>query len=76
MKSDMRIKKELEDFHKTVILYSIFSHKNQISRLHYSREIIGIGKVTFPDHKIQYIKEDFIKLIYSYRLSILTNRQR
>lgn len=58
--AETRIKKELEDFHKTVSL-DLYSHKNLTSKFQSFRMISGIGRDLFPALKILYIKEAFIK---------------
>lgn len=64
MKNDLRIKKEFEDFAKTVT-NSLYSLKN-LMLLSLSLTVIsGIGKATYLAQKIQYTRVGCSKLIFS-----------
>ena len=62
MKNDLRIKKEFEDFAKTVSMPS-FSPKRPISKYAFVPGITATGKATFKGLKTQSTRVDFIKLI-------------
>lgn len=60
MKNDMRIKKEFEDFHKTVTIF-LLSPRSQILKSASLMEISGIGKDTSMGPRILYIKAESFK---------------
>ena len=69
MKNEMRIKKQLEDFHKTVRVL-LFSRKSQILKYQPLLVTSVIGKATSLVPKIQYIKEVCSKQTSNYLLNI------
>lgn len=75
MKNDLRIKKEFDDFSKTVNSYSC-SLRAQESKWPFTIMISDIGKVISTVQKIQYMKVAFSRSTSSCPQSILINLQR
>lgn len=73
----MRIKKEFEDFAKTVPFYLTYlSPKNQVLKYQYAITIYVTGKDIYKDQKIPLMKVDSFKSIYHYHQNIHISRQK
>ena len=73
MKNDLRIKKEYEEFAKTVHLPFYYSLKNQASKLLFGKATSDIGKAISMDPRIQCIREVSTKSIFNFCLSTHTS---